>query len=72
MMVHHYTQHEQNARIHLRYITTYKIYDIMDINATFWHTAKVYFTGTKSLLWLITVSNINTINPLVCEITQQT
>ena len=38
------------------------INEIMDINATFWHRAKVYFACIKSLLWLLTVPNMNTIN----------
>ena len=37
MTVDHCTQHKQNPLIHLRYITTYKLYDIMDMNVTFWH-----------------------------------
>ena len=42
-------------------LQTYNIYDIMDINATFWHWAKVYFTCIKSLLWLIIIPNMNKI-----------
>ena len=32
MMVDHYIQYEQNSLIHLRYITTYSINEIMGIN----------------------------------------
>ena len=49
---------------HYKYDTIYKI---VDINATFWHREKVYFTFIKSLLWLITV-NMNKINPFFSEI----
>ena len=42
---------------------TYRIYDIMDINATFWCRTKVYFTCIKLLLWVIIVPNMNKINP---------
>ena len=35
----------------------------MDVNATFWHIANVYFTYIRPHLWLITVQNMNTINP---------
>ena len=35
----------------------------MDINATFWHIAKIYFTCIKPLLWLVALSNMNKINP---------
>ena len=55
-------------------LQTYKSYDKMDINATFWHKAKVYFTFIKSLSWLITVPNtcMNKINQFFSEISQQT
>ena len=39
----------------------------MDINATFWHRATVYFTYFKTLLWL---PNMNNINPFFSEISQ--
>ena len=71
MMVDHCTQHEQNPLIHLQYITIYKIYKIIDLNATFWHRAMVYFMCIKSLLWLITVPNMNKINTFFSEISQQ-
>ena len=42
----------------------------MDIHATFWDIAKLYFTYIKFLLWLITVPNMNKINPFFfCDIT---
>ena len=34
----------------------------MDISATFWHRAMPYFIYIKSLLWLVTVPNVNKIN----------
>ena len=52
-------------------LQTYKMYDIMSINATLGHRAEVYFTCTKLLLWLITVSNINRINPFFSKISHQ-
>ena len=58
-MVDRCTQYEQSPLIHLRYITTNKIYEIMDINVTFWHRAQVYFTYIKSPLWLVTVPTMN-------------
>ena len=44
----------------------------MDINGTFRHRAKVYFTCIKSLKWAITVPNMNKINPFFLYIFQQT
>ena len=43
---------------------TYKMYEIKDINARFWHKAKVYFTCIKPLLWLIPIPNMNKITLL--------
>ena len=48
MMVDHCTWHEHNPLIHFIYITTnIQMYDIMDINGTFWQGAKIYFTCIK-------------------------
>ena len=44
---------------------------MMDINATFWHPAKVNFTVINSLVWWMTVPNMNKINPFFYEISQQ-
>ena len=76
MMVDHCIHHKQIPLIHLRYISL-QIYNvqnlyIMDINSTFWHRAKIFFTSLKSLLLLITVRNKNRINPFFSEILQQT
>ena len=50
----------------------YAIYSIMDINATFWHKAKVYFTCIRPLLWLISVPIMNKIIFFFSKISQQT
>ena len=48
-------------------------YEIMDIHATLWHRAKIYFTCTTSILWLVTVTKMdNIINPFFSKILQQT
>ena len=44
----------------------------MGINATCWHRVKVYFTGIKSLLSLVTVPNMNKINRFFSEISKKT
>ena len=44
----------------------------MEINTTFWHRAKVYFTCIMSLSWLIAVQTMNKINLFFSEISQQT
>ena len=40
-----------------------------DIYATFWHQGKVYITCIKSLVWLVTLSNMNKIlfTPVPCS-----
>ena len=49
-VVDHCTQHEQNhGFISDISLQTYKIYDNMDINATFWHSAIIYFACINSL-----------------------
>ena len=42
------------------------------VNATFWNRAKIYLTCIKHLFWLITIPNVNKINPLFSTILQQT
>ena len=54
MVVDHCTQYEQNPPFHFRYITTniqnlWNIYHFMNINATIWHRAGVYFTRVPTL-----------------------
>ena len=36
---------------------------MMDRNATFWQRAMVYFACMESLVWWITVPNVNKISP---------
>ena len=55
-----WTKSTDSSLISIKHI--YKINEIMDVNATFWHRAKVYFTCIKPLLGLIAIPNINKIN----------
>ena len=66
------TLHEQNSLIHLRSITT-NIHNLWNNGHKSYilHRDKVHFTCIKSRLGLITVPNMNKINQLISEISQE-